>query len=77
MTDTSCDNDRIRKGNRTLIELWPDPLSINEAHALVLGAALGLLIGERGMALKTILSEPQYFLGAFAALYALARHLYR
>ena len=73
----SCDNTRIRKGNRTLIELGANDLTYNEFHALAIGAALGLVLGERGLIIKTILREPWYFAAAFAVLYALARHLYR
>lgn len=51
--------------------------SINEVHALALGGAIGLLLGEAGLGLKTILTEPHYALAAFATAYLFARERYR
>lgn len=68
---------RLGKGNRPVLDLWPNPLSYNELHSIALGASIGLVLGERGLLLKTILREPWYFATAFALFYALGRHIYR
>lgn len=73
----NCNEPRLRKGDRPVIAMWPDALSYNELHSLALGGSIGLVLGERGLLLKTILREPWYFLAAFALSYALGRQIYR
>lgn len=71
---THDDNeDRLIAGDDPLVSLFGYHLSVNEAHAVGLGL-VGLLVGERGMVVSTILREPHYFLGAFLAAYLVGRH---
>ena len=77
MTQPECLEDRLRKGDRELVRvpIVDHPVTTNESHAAVLGAAVGLVLGERGAALRTVLHEPWWAAGAFALAYALGRKL--
>lgn len=71
-TQPGCIADRLREGDKELLNLHGHSITINEFHAAVLGL-VGLVIGERGLALGTIAREPHYFIGAFVASYAIGR----
>lgn len=73
----SCADDRLRRGDRTLIPMWPDDLSINETHSAIFGGALGFAIGATSLIVRTILREPWYFVGALALGYGAGRAFFR
>ena len=39
---------RLRAGDSTLIELFDHPVSVNEAHSIVLGVSIGFFLGKSG-----------------------------
>lgn len=51
-----------------LIDLFGHTLTVDEFHAAVIGT-VGIVFGERGKALQTILDEFWYFLGSFVVCY--------
>ena len=51
-----------------LIELCGHSLEVNEFHSGVLGL-IGLVFGEWGKAIRTILDEPWYFVVVFVVSY--------
>lgn len=78
-TDFTVDLDAVAHGvdgDDVVFTIGNQEYTYDELHAIAIGAALGLILGERGVALKTFMAEPHYALAAFAALYALGRKLY-
>lgn len=51
-----------------LIDVGGHTLTADEFHAIVIGTA-GIIFGERGKVLETILDEFWYFLGSFVVCY--------
>lgn len=78
-TEVTADLDAIVHGvdgDDVVFTIGNQEVTYDELHSIALGAALGFILGERGVVFKTLRSEPWYALAAFAALYALGRALY-
>ena len=61
-------------GETTLFSLFGEDWTYHEFHAAILGASLGFICGERGIAVGTLKREPWYALGGFALAYLLGKH---
>lgn len=59
-------------GDDTLARVGTHRITYDEFHAAALGLA-GFVVGDRGVGMRTITTEPWYFVTSFAVAYALGR----
>jgi hypothetical protein len=66
-------DERLRAGDKALLHIRGHPITVNEAHAALIGGTLAFFYGERGIAARTVTHEPWYALGMAVIGYALGR----
>jgi hypothetical protein len=72
-TQPACLSKRLRAGDRALFFVRDHAVTVNEAHAALIGGTLAFFCAERGMASRTIIHEPHYTLSAAVVGYAIGR----